>query len=310
MGDKSRDSIGAVDSDESRKNSKNKNAVKKVKTFNRLDERFQWKPSLDDNHIFPEEIEMISKLRSIFPEIEEWSDKRVLYFLFARRHDFEATKDLLKKHIAKRKELGFDMNSPTFHHVKDAFKSQASNVVVKGAVDKHERLIVYYRIRHDLPKNLTIVQKYAILFWETFYRCDAEPIRYLRNGIIIFVDFEGFGFKNLDMSSEAKEFYNAMTGIFPRRIRQLYVVNGGAILRLALKAGKLILSKKIMKRITTLDKKMIKELIPDRWLLSEYGGSLQVTFESTIEDISKHETESSKAPSPNVNVKSSNLVTV
>jgi len=308
MGDKARDSVG--DSDESKKNSKNKSSAKKVKTFNRLDERFQWKPSLDDNHIFPEEREMILKLRSFFPEVEEWSDKRVLYFLLARRHDLEATKDLLKKHLAKRKELGFDIHAPTFHHVKDAFKSQAANIVVKGAVDKHERLIVYYRIRHDVAKNLTISQKYAILFWETFYRCDAEPIRYLRNGIIIFVDFEGFGWKNLDMSSEAKEFYNAMTGIFPRRIRQLYVVNGGAILRLALKAGKLILSKKIMKRITTLDKKMIKDLIPDRWLLSEYGGALLVTFESSVEEISKHESESSKTPSPSVNLKPSNLVTV
>jgi len=217
--------------------------------------------------------------------LNTWSDKTILYFIFARRHDLEAIKFLIRNHISKCKELGFDKMPPTFKDVEKNFRLNPCNVVIKGVVDKYERLVVYYRMQHEIAKAIPFHQKYAILFWETFYRCDLEPIKYLRNGIIILVDFEGFGFKNLDLSTEAKEFYHAMTGIFPRRIRSIYVVNGGPILKFALKAGKLVLSKKIMKRISSLDKKGVKDLIPDKFLLKEYGGSCNISFNDSVKQI-------------------------
>jgi len=103
------------------------------------------------------------------------------------------------------------------------------------------------------------------------------------------VDMAGFGWKNFDMSSDAKEFYSAMTGLFPRRVRSMYVANGGAILRLALRAGRLILSKKIMKRIQTLDKKGFRDLVPSQWLLPEMGGTCEMTFEDSIQEILREE---------------------
>jgi len=257
---------------------------KKAKTFNRLDEKFQWNSSLDDNHIFPEETEMVHQLRKEFgDEIGNWKDKTVLFFLLARRHNMTATRELIRKHIDKAKELGFDKHPPNFNDVKPVFKG--ANIVIKGAVDKHDRLLVYYRIGLDLPKNVPNIMKYKLLYWETFYRCDVEPIKYLRNGMVIVVDFSGFGWKNFDMSADAKEFYSSMTGLFPRRVRGMFIINGGAIVRLALKAGKLILSKKIMKRITILDKKSIKDLVPSKWLLTEYGGTLKMSFEDTVQEV-------------------------
>jgi len=37
-----------------------------------------------------------------------------------------------------------------------------------------------------------------------------------------------------------------------------------------------------MKRIHVLDKKGIIELIPNQWLLKEYGGGCQITLEETF----------------------------
>jgi len=260
--------------------------LKKAKPFNRLDERFQWNPSLDENHIFPEELKMIQQLRKEFgTEVSTWKDKTLLYFLISRRHDFNLTKELLRKHLDKAKELGFDKNPPTFEDVREFYKG--ANMCFKGSVDKHDRLIVYYKIGLEFSKPN--INKYKLLFWDTFYRCDIEPIKYLRNGIIIIVDMSGFGWKNVDMSSDAKEFYSAMTGMFPRRVRGMYVVNGGHLTRIVLKAGKLILSKKIMKRISVLDKKGIKELIPPQWLLSELGGTCKLTFDDSVQEIVREE---------------------
>jgi len=284
--------LDAMSSESDNSSSKNTKSRKieapKSKTFNRLAERFQWRPELDDNHIFPEEYSMIAQLRKEFgSDVQDWSDKYLLYFIFARRHDMELTKELLQKHLAKLKEYGFDKRTLTVDDC-HGFKS-GSNLYIKGAVDKYERLVTYYKMRYDEPKTIDLKQKYAMLFWDTRYRCEIEPIRYLRNGMLIVGDLGGFGWKNIDLSPESKEYMAAMSGVFPRRLRDLVAVNGGPLLRLIMKAGKVILPKKIMKRVHVIDKKALKDLIPDQWLPVEYGGSLKLTTESMLAEMRQYD---------------------
>ena len=61
----------------------------KVKTENDLEERFQWNTSLNPDHIFEDELEMIKELRKVIPELELEDDKFVAVFLFARRHSIQ-----------------------------------------------------------------------------------------------------------------------------------------------------------------------------------------------------------------------------
>ena len=61
----------------------------KLKTENDLEERFQWNMSLNPDHIFEDELEMIKKLRKVIPELELEDDKFVAVFLFARRHSMQ-----------------------------------------------------------------------------------------------------------------------------------------------------------------------------------------------------------------------------
>lgn len=68
------------------KNKTKTQTEKPEKAFNRLPLEFQWTEGLDVDHIFPQEREMIVEFRKHFgSEIDYWSDKMVLYFLFARR---------------------------------------------------------------------------------------------------------------------------------------------------------------------------------------------------------------------------------
>jgi hypothetical protein len=81
--------------------------VKRPKTENDLDERFQWNKDLSPDHIFEEELEMIKKLRKQIPELELENDKFVAVFLFARRHGIIVRK--------KRMGKGRGSNTSTIH---------------------------------------------------------------------------------------------------------------------------------------------------------------------------------------------------
>lgn len=260
----------------------------KLKTFNRLDPRFQWHAGLDENYVYPEEKEMVDHLRQHFgSNVNDLSDKFLLYFLFSRRHNMEQTKELLTKYLSKRKELGFDQKPLTLDDAE--MMLNGTTLPIKGCHDKYDRMVMYYRMKYDEPKQFTLKQKYAALFWETRYRCETETIRYLRNGLVIIVDMDGFGWKNMDMSSEGKEFFSALNGLFPRRVRSLCALNGGALLKVAMKAAKLVMSKKMLKRVDVVDLKQVRELIPPQHLLEEYGGSLKMSFNDVVRQMREND---------------------
>jgi len=48
---------------------------------------------------------------------------------------------------------------------------------------------------------------------------------------------------------------------------------------------KLILPKKMLKRINVVSNDELKDLVPDKWLLQEYGGSLNFTIQDVIKQM-------------------------
>jgi hypothetical protein len=92
---------------------------------------------------------------------------------------------------------------------------------------------------------------------------------------------------DVDLSSKGIEFSKALSGVFPRRIRKVYLLNGGWLLKLITQAATLLLSKKLMyvthfmftcvfANVNTRDRMEIgdaaglKNYIDDEWLLSWY----------------------------------------
>jgi hypothetical protein len=259
-------------------------------TFNQLDERFQLQPHHDPNHIFPEELELIKELRRRRPELEKESDKFLCTFLFARRHDVDQTLELLDNYIAKRKELGFDVNPPTLKD--EALRKHLETGVIfkaRGSVDKYERLLHYVFVAKDRPKERPINVLYAYGFWETKYQIETETLRSLRNGSVLIVDFKGFGLSNVDLSPKGVEFSKALSGVFPKRIRKVYLIHGGWLLKLIMEAAKLLLSRKLSERVEFGNVDGLKHFITDEHLLSEYGGNCEIGIKDWVEDIKKEE---------------------
>jgi len=265
---------------------KKKEKEKSAETFNSLDERFQLHPHHEDNHIFPEEYELIKELRKRRPELERETDKFLCVFLFARRHILDDTVELLDKYMKKRKELGFDVNPPSLRD--DYLKKHVEMGIIlkqKYSVDNHQRLLHYIFVAKDRPKERPITTLYAYGFWETSYQIQSETLRTWRNGSTLVVDFKSFGLSNIDLSPKGIEYSKALSGLFPKRIRKVYLINGGWLLKLISEGAKLVLSKKLCDRVEVTSPEGLKNCIPEEWLLAEYGGKCGFNVHEWIEDV-------------------------
>jgi len=264
---------------------------KSAETFNSLDERFQLTAEHDDNYIFPEELELIGQLRKANPELEKETDKFLCVFLFARRHNVEETLELLDKYMKKRKELGFDVNPPCLKD--EALKKHIEAGIIlkpKFAVDKHDRLLHYIFVSKDKPKDRPITTLYAYGFWEACYQIQTETLRTWRNGSTLVVDFKSFGLSNIDLSPKGIEYSKALSGLFPKRIRKVYLLNGGWLLKIISEGAKLVLSKKLCERVEITSNEGLKNAINEEWLLqAEYNGKLAFTAADWIESVKKDE---------------------
>lgn len=282
------------------KGEKSDKGEKSAETFNSLDERFQLQPHHDDNYIFPEELELIRELRKRRPELEKESDKFLVVFLFARRHVLDDTIELLDKYNKKKKELGFDVNFPT---LKDEYlqKHIEAGIILKPkfCVDKHDRLLHYIFVAKDKPKDRPISTLYAYGFWETVYQIQTETLRTWRNGSTLVVDFKSFGLSNIDLSPKGIEYSKALSGLFPKRIRKVYLVNGGWLLKIISEGAKLVLSKKLCDRVEVISQDNLKNNINDEWLLTEYGGKFAFTAADWVEGIKKDEEKWTKEDKEN-----------
>jgi len=270
---------------------------KKGETFNQLDERFQLQAHHDPNHIFPEEYEMIKELRKRRPELEKESDKFLCVFLFARRHNIDETIVLLDSYLAKRKELGFDVNPPNPLKSDTLRKHLESGVImkVKGGLDKHERILHYVWIAKDKPKERHINVLYEYGFWETHYQLQTESLKTWRNGSCLVIDFKGFGLNNVDLSPKGIEFSKALSGVFPKRIRKVFVLNGGWLLKLISEAAKLVLNKKLSERLEISNVEGLRNLVPVEWLMADYGGKCNMSVKEWVQEVLRDEEKWEKA---------------
>jgi len=273
--------------------------VKKQRTENDLDEKFQWHEPLDKDHIFPEELEMIKKLRQVIPQLEHETDKFVACFLFARRHNMDDTITLLKKFFHKKGEYQYmfpGQHIPSFKYnpfLIDNMKNGGGSMIHPiGKRDNKERMLRYFHMGLDNPKGRELDETYAALFWQTYYIIETEPLNAWRNGIAIVVDLKNAGLHNIDVSHKGREVHSALQGTFPFRIRAMMVINGNWVVNALLTAAKLALPKKLYERIKLMDQSALKNLIPLHQLTPQYGGTSEpFMMKEYLEEIAKTEEE-------------------
>ncbi|PRP78691.1 putative phosphatidylinositol transfer protein SEC14 [Planoprotostelium fungivorum] len=259
--------------------------TKEAKPFNRLAVEFQWTPELDEDHIFPKERELITQLRQDYPHISEWTDRLVLYFIFARRHDLEQIKKLMDDNLKMLQEYNLNRRM-TADELDPSYKTVPYITYFKNVTDCHDRPIIYADLGLMDPKKNRKHILFPLLWYEQQFLTDNYTIRYLRNGINCVVDMKNMALRNFDMSSEGKATHNAMMGVFPRRARAISVVNGGTFFRIIWSIAKGVAPKKMTKRIVNVpNKEELHKLIPTNRLLASLGGNPNLTFDYFVKEV-------------------------
>lgn len=164
----------------------------KKKTFNRQPEKFQWNSSLDDEYIFPEELEMIKELRDHFgTRLDDFSDKFVMYFLLSRREQVEPTKEVIHNYLNILEKYGWMGKRLT---LEDAHILKLGWMrFYTGLYDKYDRTLNYMFFELNKPKENSIQESYAAMVYETQYTVENTPLRYLRNGGVQAVSMHNVG---------------------------------------------------------------------------------------------------------------------
>lgn len=258
--------------------------VKEAKTLNDLAERFQWHEGLDPDHIFDEEKEMIAVLRTKVPELKDEDDKFAATFLFARRHDMKETEVLLKKFFKKKAEVqntvfeGQRIPSLKYTKILQDHPNFGNVPMVQpmGYRDNQGRMLRYLPMELDNPSSRSLQLMCAILFRHMYYIMATEPLNAWRNGTIMVLDMKNIGWNNVDLGSSGREVSKMVQGTFPTRIRAFYMLNCGPIISALTTAARLVLPKKMMGRAKQISLDELREIVPPKYLLPQYGGESPV----------------------------------
>jgi len=259
---------------------------KKEKTFNRLPAEFQWKEGMDEEHIYPKELEMIETLKTAFPEIQGWNNKLVLYYLFARRCDVESTKLLLQDSLKILKEFNLLDRRLTFEESK---LRDSPLYFFKNNVDVNDRPVIHFDAGRMTKKNTREIV-FPQQWYEIQFMTDNYTLRYLRNGLSIVADAERSSLRHVDTSASGKALYKEMTGTFPRRLRSIVVVNTGFAFAAMYQVVKLFTPRKLTKRITLFSSsKQLFEFVPVVRLPTSLGGTSGLTYDKFIEQMEQYD---------------------
>jgi len=265
----------------SSKTSNKSGKVKKKKPFNRLDKRFQLTSEHPDDHVFPEEMEIVVKLRETEPRCRILSDKMMLTFVFCRRHIFVEVLEVLRNFFAMADRQDIDLENPPAcddPDVKSVISGERSGWSLHrtGAVDIHNRMVYYYIGAKDNARDRPPRITYKFLFWELFNFVEHEKLSSIRNGQVAVIDTEDITLKAISLTDESKQLMKDIQGTFPKRNHEWVVIDAGIGFRLIWTIGKVLLSKKMKKRVKLISSEELRTLVPVEVLHPKWGGTMDI----------------------------------
>jgi len=251
-------------------------------TKNGLAPHFQWTDGLDPDFIFPEEYELIEKVRSEVPAAIDYPPRFILIFLFARRHSVPHCVKLLTKHLTWLQTMGFApvtrTNSYPFSPelLTDSEKQYALKegplLYKHMLVDKQGRLLQYVRPRCWIHGRINMKKLIGVVIWWYYYAFQHVPLSIHRNGMAVVIDMKDMGWANLDFSTDAQQFISQALTCFPGRMRHAWIVNSNWIFSTAWSLIKLVLSAKVLARMQPLALDKLVEEIDREYIPKELGG--------------------------------------
>jgi len=233
------------------------------------------------------EYEILQEIKKL-KVAEDFSDKVLMIFAFSRKLDVKRTAELLENNNKWMKENGYNWKDPVqLSQLNDKLLRTMYSFFTPGARDKAGHGIGYIMPARVYLKDFTLKEHFNmfVFFVQKIY--EEETLDAHRVGFIYIEDIKGVGLKNFDMKS-GKQLNLAIQNNFPQRIKGIYIVNPGFVVKGLMAIARLFLKKKILDRVRLINKpEDLLNLVDKDQLITYFGGTLEFSFEDMINSITK-----------------------
>jgi hypothetical protein len=130
-------------------------------------------------------------------------------------------------------------------------------------------------------KNFTIKEHFDFFIFTFQNFMIKETLDIHRKGYVYFEDIKKMSLKNFDMKL-GKTLNNVMQNNFPQRIKAIYVLNYGIIIKSLMTIAKLIIKKKIIDRVRLVTLDTISDYVDKSQIVKEFGGEIEFTMSDMI----------------------------
>jgi len=233
--------------------------------------------------LFPEEWQALQDLKTNYEICKNYSDEFLVSCLFSRKLDLIRTNTLLQNNWKWRKENNL-VNLPKYSDFsQNMLKFWMS---VSGARSKNGAGLTYSKIRNLVinQEPFTIPTMTKWITWMYTIGVFREGMDYLRNGLIVIQDMDGYGWKHFDIDFQ-KKMSSMWQDVFPMRVKAMYILNPPGIFDAVMKIAKTFNKSKIMDRIEILAKKDLTRFIDKTQLLEDFGGELTMDADAREADL-------------------------
>jgi len=150
---------------------------------------------------------------------------------------------------------------------------------ITGARSKTHNGISYSAIR-NIEMNVepfTIPTMTKWITWMYLVGIFREGMDFLRNGLILVQDLDGYGWKHFDLEFQ-KKLGSIWQDTFPMRVKGFYILNPPTIFDAVMKIVKTFNKSKMMDRVQIVTKKDISKFIGKDNLLQDFGGEVSYDY--------------------------------
>jgi len=203
-----------------------------------------------------------------------FSDKLLMIFAFARKMDVKRTVELLR---ANHKWVTENNYSYTERIPDSAINPKLLEskytFCIPNCKDKLGRGVTYLFPGRIIFKNFTMKEHLDYLMYQCQIMMLDNGLDIHRAGFVYVEEIKGVKLANFDMKT-SKTMNNELQNNFPNRVKAIYVMNGGVILRALLAIAKLLVKAKIIARVSSVTTPELHNFIDKSQLITEFGGDL------------------------------------
>eukprot|EP01130_Rhizamoeba_saxonica_P019135 TRINITY_DN980_c2_g2_i2.p1 TRINITY_DN980_c2_g2~~TRINITY_DN980_c2_g2_i2.p1 ORF type:complete len:291 (-),score=65.19 TRINITY_DN980_c2_g2_i2:42-914(-) len=268
---------------------------------NGLDEQFQLGPDHDPNHIFDQEYELIEEVRSkMHPRLDGYTDRFIVVFLFARKHNVKRTIKLLNTHLDFMDSQGFapaiDGVNPIIPGVDfdEVCFNMGDFIYKQGNIDNSGRMLMVRKMGHFYPDRIEPDSYMKSIAWFWYEKFEKLDLSMMRNGMCTINDMDGMTKANFDFSSRGRKMNNDMMNIFPVRFRQGLIINTNMLFKAVMAFSRLVFKAKMIRRLKVVKVEELINYIPIENLPIEYGGEWDHESEPNWFDVALEELKPKK----------------